>query len=285
VSHGNGRQLDERLDAYVDGALDPRERAEFERRLGGDAALRAEIQRQRAIDEALFRLFPLPSADRAGSILHAARQRGEIAVPELPEADESTSAAPQGIRPRRPFFRRISTYAYAATILLLAGGGWWVKTVLFPPYEIGSDQPLPFVKIEPAAAIQRIERENYEPDVVCKDDQQFAALTWKYTKQGLLLPQPLPAGVEVVGWSLAQTILSRQTLVLMTKVDGQWVYVIIDTKHNDRPLTSPPGYRLFRGEVGNLFLYEVTPLDEPKLLKLFFDPKKDEAWYRAGMIW
>jgi hypothetical protein len=37
--------------------------------------------------------------------------------------------------------------------------------------------------------------------------------------------------------------------------------------------------------VGNLLLYEVTPLDEPKLLKLFFDPKKDEAWYRAGMIW
>lgn len=189
---------------------------------------------------------------------------------------------------RRRGVHRLRILAYAACALFLAGGGWWLASILREPSVLSTGSvAAEFRPVDPLDAVRRIEREKHEPDLVCEDDQQFAALVWMRTNQGLLLAQPLPVGVEVVGWNMRQTVLSWKTLILMARVDGQWVYVIIDARANDRSLTVPSGsgQRLFRDEVGALVAYELTPFDGPRLIGLLYDPKRDDSWYRAGIRW
>jgi hypothetical protein len=52
------------------------------------------------------------------------------------------------------------------------------------------------------------------------------------------------------------------------------VVLYIDRIANDANLPDPgPGLRMFRKPVGNLVLYEVTPLDRPQVLPHLSDPK------------
>lgn len=288
MSRDDGRMLNEGFDAYVDGALGAQQHAEFERRVQGDPALQAEQVRQRAIDAALGRLFPVPGAERAEALIRAAGQAaGQAAAvgrhAELVREDHAT-----GSPMRRRGVHRLRILAYAACALFLAGGGWWLASILREPSVLSTGSvAAEFRPVDPLDAVRRIEREKHEPDLVCEDDQQFAALVWMRTNQGLLLAQPLPVGVEVVGWNMRQTVLSWKTLILMARVDGQWVYVIIDARANDRSLTVPSGsgQRLFRDEVGALVAYELTPFDGPRLIGLLYDPKRDDSWYRAGIRW
>lgn len=278
MSQDNGRQLDDRLDAYLDGLLDPASRAEFEQRLASNPALRSELQRQRAIDEAIQNLYPVPAAQRAAAILEAARTRA------VARAECDDPAAAPALRVRR-VSRAVGWMAVAAGLVLLVGG-WWVYRSLNPPGDLATGPTVVFSPMEPAAAIAKIEREKHEPDIVCDDDQQFAALAWLKTGQGLLLKTPIPPDLRIVGWSM-KTVMSWKTLVLMVQSGDQWVYVLVDNISNDRSISMPAGsaYRVHRGQVGQVVLYEISPTDKPVVLDHFYDPQRDEAWYKAGVRW
>ncbi|MHC4428114.1 MAG: hypothetical protein ACYS0D_05860, partial [Planctomycetota bacterium] len=68
--------------------------------------------------------------------------------------------------------------------------------------------------------------------------------------------------------------LSPKTVYLLGRARGQPVMVFVDRVEQDRPSTPPPEtpLRRWRKRIGKLVLYEVSPLEEPVFLNLFYDP-------------
>lgn len=312
----NGQPLEQRLDGFVDGLLDPPARAAFEQRLAADSALRAELERQRVVDASLRRLFPVPDAGRVAELLRlsqarsaaeresgmAGRERGPEAgepagsreAPAMPELREDASGStaaetpltlpsPRG-RGEGRARRRLILYASAAAVLLMFAT-WVGRVWLFPP------DPLPggytFKPMDPETAIAKIKRDQYQPDTICTDEQQFAGYAWGKTGQGLAVREPLPDGVRIVGWSM-YPVLSEKTAILIAQIGNRYEFVIMDRVANDRAIgeaLADGPWKARRETVGNILLYQLTTADEPALKDAFYDPKRDEDWYRKGMVW
>jgi hypothetical protein len=236
------------LEAYLDGALAPAERAAFERLAAADPVLRREVALARRIEISLKDAFSAPA---------------HIPVPA--EAHRSVLA--------RIGFDRVKLWVSAAACVALIGMAVWIWNVRYgqPAY-----RPMSVAEV----IYDKQVRGGWEPEWVCKDDAEFAKAVTDRLGQGLLVhPQP---DLTVVGWaysakpgdSYATFAISKDEMILLTKVDGRRVMGLVDRAGaGPQPrLTASSKLNLFERQVGDLIIYELTPLEESHILAQFFDP-------------
>lgn len=238
------------LELYLDGMLKGEELSAFERLLAADAMLRRHVDAHRAMTASLkSRMAPPPS----------------IAFPALDEAAaEAEAPAPipiaRGSRPL-PVARWIG-YA-AAAMVGIVGVLWWSNTVPNP----SARQVLTAGQV-----LATTMKGGFTPVFVCKDDAEFVDTVKKRFGTGLLVAST--ESIAVLGWAYSNTyganIISKDTLVLMAKVDGREVLVFMDRAPGQYDLKKgdvPEGYQMFSKTVGGLVLYELTPFDTARVLE------------------
>jgi hypothetical protein len=115
----------------------------------------------------------------------------------------------------------------------------------------------------------------FVPREVCTDAAQFAGWTKEHYGQALYpAPEAARAGVTLVGWSYGVAV-TNYSGVLLARVDGTPVVVVVDKSGSEGLLRlAAPGdasLRSFRRRIGDLVLYEVTPLPEARVLPFISD--------------
>lgn len=239
------------LNAYIDGEMDPTQLKEFKQTLAENENLRIELELQQKIDEVLARLF-IPSSN--------ANSSDYIAKTHIQQSHETkTSSKGSGIFVLRKF----------ATAAAIAGGifGSWLIWDSIKPSNTG--RPL-WQTIE--AVYTEVEAEQIEL-WRCEDEAEFIEVFKDGFNQPLLLPFDTPPGIKVVGLAYRFTI-SPYTICLISTINDKPVVVYIDRiEAGARPaLTLTSELNLFERRVGKLVLYELTPMQEPSLLDLFYIP-------------
>lgn len=249
-------EMIDRLEMYLDGLLEGAALAAFEREVGVNAELRAEVEAARRVESVLRASMSPPQA---------------IALPALDRAVESAplkfDAAGSGGKPKRAPAWRWAGYAAAAAIGL-AAVAWYSNTVPNP-----SAKPV----LTAMQVLEETRRTGFTPVFVCKDDAEFAATV--KNRFGTAMLVAAQEGVAVLGWAYSDTyageIVSNNTLVLMAKVDGREVLVFMDKAPGARTLSlgeRPDGYRVFKKELGGLVLYELSPFDRARVLDACYVP-------------
>jgi hypothetical protein len=108
----------------------------------------------------------------------------------------------------------------------------------------------------------------FEPDIVCTTPEEFAA--WVRGNYGQALHPADDPGIEFVGWTYAN-IVSSYTGILLARVDGEPVIVAMDRRERELQRQGQPqdaALTLHRRRIGELVLYEVTPLGKARVLPL-----------------
>jgi hypothetical protein len=253
------------LEAYLDGQLSGERLGAFERRLRTDAQLAAQVDLQRRIDGSLTRCFVAPPpAEHA--LQAAAPSNGRVVeVLEAKAANQPVSA------PRRVLRWPL---ALAASIALLVGVPY---LVIEWRQMLGIGQPAVQYADTRAMALdlaynQQVNDKKFKPDWVCKTDDEFAGYFADRLGQPLKM-KPLVGNVADWGVSFTGGITPRSMGVL-ARIDGQPVVVFVDRLDADKgeKFSTPCHLHMFRREVGELVLYEITPFDQAKLLELFYVP-------------
>ncbi|MCH7994978.1 MAG: hypothetical protein IIB57_11125, partial [Planctomycetes bacterium] len=169
-----------------------------------------------------------------------------------------------------PFYRR--RWAIAALLALGVIAAWRLAGVIEQSL-VDRDEygPKPWTSVETyyRDAVER----GFEPEWVCKDDDEFAGAFKKRLRQPLLVAATTG---PVVGLGLGYAnCLSPRTMTYLARVQGKPVVVFVDKLKKDTHPKLPPnsGLNLFRKELDRLVLYEVTPLNEPHVLDLFYVPE------------
>jgi hypothetical protein len=244
------------LDAYLDGLLSADARSTFESELHRSPGLQQQIAIQRVLDDRLRNLFAIPAIDQ---VLNSA----------LAAVERHTPQAPASAAARRPkAFRTVLTLA--ATLAIAAIAIYRIGGFLNKPAADGR-----YVRNNPETMdgfYHRKIAEGFRPEWKCEDDQEFMRSFRHQLFQPLILMTP-PPGHSMGGLGYAN-ILSRYSMYMLAHVGEDRVVVFVDRVDADRnlPALSDPRLKRFRREVGELVLYEVTPLDEPRFLELFQIP-------------
>lgn len=247
---------DELLDAYLDGRLDEARRREVEAELERDPALRALVGLQGRIDDGVKR-FATPPDPKA--VL--ARAKADLAAERAEEAREDAETAKQGEVVRGPWGRRVIV-ALAACLLVTLG-------LAFLRDPGPKDYPLGAV----ASIYERRVQSGFQPDWVCRDDAEFEQSVSARLGRTVKLAATRPPGVEVLGLGY-DGVVSAHGMVVLAHVDGRPVLVVVDKAASDRPISLPEGspLRLFRRQVQDLVLYEVTPFDAVRAIPALVVP-------------
>jgi len=230
-----------RVAAYADDALPPDERARFEAELASNPALREELELQATLDASLNRLFEYSESDTQAPLR---------VVPATAPVDRPAAPAPR----RSPFLRY---FALAASLLIVAAAGW---------YFVRPDPHL----IPPEQVWTNIQNVNFVPSWKCENEKVFR--DYLNVKLGESFAIDESESLKVVGWGYGVDYkfypLSKSTLTLINKVGDTHAIVLIDKVENERNLTVPAstGLHLYKKRVGNLVLYEMSPLPEPHVL-------------------
>lgn len=238
----------EQIDAYLDNALSPADRAAFETRLNTDASLRAELELARGIDASLKRTH-IPA---------------EIAAPALPRAASIPAKPASKLAALRLYWPVIA----AAALLFMA----------VTAYQIYTRIDWKFHRYNAAEFYALAAKDNFTPEWVCRNDKEFKKTTGYSGGQAMLVKQDMPAKIDLVGWVYSQkfegTPLRSSTTVLYAKVDQVPVVVLVDTIDNDRKIRpgDDPNLHLFRRELGTSVLYEITPRPAPGVIDAFYLP-------------
>jgi hypothetical protein len=145
----------------------------------------------------------------------------------------------------------------------------------------------------PSTIFQRLVDHGFVPEFVCTEPAEFVKTIKDRFGTGLGL-RDLPTGIEVFGWAYSDQyegrVIGDKTLILMAKVNSEPTLVFIDHARDDRKLTDPRAelgswtggdikamsletkprtdgkLSLYRRQVGDLVLYELTPFQQPELL-------------------
>ena len=250
MSSDQGHQIEQAIEAYLDGRGSAAERAAFEERLAQDASLRAEVRVQRAIDTSLRGAFPAPVM---ADILARAQAQ----------------ARPQPVKPSfkaRPLKVRLLVEAgLAAAIGIALGVG----------YLVWNDQQKPGVRqvarISMSDFYRQREKNDFPPDWVCEPERFKATFAYKFNQPLLMAEAP---GVVMKGLAYSNT-LSPDTVEIISKVNNRGVIVFIDraTAGEEQKVCESSGMHLFKRELAGLNLYELTPWDKPSVLDLIYVPK------------
>ena len=191
--------------------------------------------------------------------------------PAQPVLDRIVDRAVERIRPAvRPGFRSIRRLAAAAAIAAALVGGWQIWRAVGP----GAGAPAAY-RHQPWRSLDTVYRDTvaggFEPAWVCADDREFTLTFRSVHHQGLLLAET-PPHIAAVGLSYCNSITPR-TICVMARVHGEPVIVFVDGVERDTGQTHPSGgLNVFRRQIGRLVLYELSPLAEPSVLPLFYDP-------------
>lgn len=256
----NPAQLDEQLDLFLDGQLQGEPLAAFQRALDGDASLRERVERQRAINASLRRTF---------------RPAGASIGPELGERLKALGAnVPAMGDPPAPIKVdfggrwRIAKFAAAAIVLITLSIAAWQM-----------NKPtggLP--RTDLAEIYQKAVDNGFKPAFVCTTDHEFAkTIADRFGQPMLVAAAP---NIELIGWAYGPNYkaltLSRDTLVLLAKVDSKPTLVFIDRK--DKAM-SPRFERagdlsMHKKELGDLIMYEVIPGPKSGIVDRAFTPKE-----------
>ncbi len=258
TSHTYGNH-DRQLDAYLDGVLPSRERTAFVQLLSREPRLRAEVERQGMIDDALTRLFMPPShVQGALERLTTLGDSAQLAASDAP------SAKKQRWSPK-------ARLAIAAAVALGTVSVWLNRDLLLPTGGVDPYAPQPWRS--PAVAYRFEVDRGFSPDWVCETDRQFRAAFQRRFSRPLLLGE-LPEGLAALGLAYRNVITPR-TVVLLARVRETDVLVLVDRADADSGQSVTPASDLYlhRRLLGGLVLYELSPLDEPHLLRHFFVPQ------------
>ena len=237
----------DQIDAYLDDALAPADRAAFEARLNTDASLRAELDLARGIEASLNRTH-VPES---------------LSAPSLPSAKSARAAS----APQRSL-RRFWPLASAAAIVLVALAGYLV----YDHFDTS------FRRYDPARFYAMAADHNFAPDWTCQNDDEFKDTTRNNVGQAMLVHQDPTAKIQLVGWAYSKTYrgtpLGPKTIMLFAKVDSDPVIVLVDELSRDAILkaASDPKLHVFRRELGSVVLYEITPRSSPVVMDAFYMP-------------
>jgi hypothetical protein len=251
-------RIDIQLEAYLDDRMSEAERADFEASLQDDHERRRAVETQQAIDAAIARTLAPPSEPALRGIANAAvREHARAAGARAP-------SRPRGLRLVVPGGRPL---ALAAALVLLVFGAWMIGEALRPGPSGGNTYTPPPPR-GLVAVYDEIVDGGFSPDFVCRDEAEF--VSWFVDQFGapLRLLDEVPADVAVLGLGYRRA-LSPETIELLVMTDDTPVVVFVDRRERDRPDLVPPpeaGLNGFRREVGPLVLYEVSPLDGPRVL-------------------
>jgi len=268
----------EPLDLYVDEQLHGEQRVAFEAQLAREPALNAEYHRQRAIDASLRRSFPSPAIDghadrilkRAIAQLPPAEHNGHSSLDRAAAIVSPTTRVAKGKPHREPVVRRWMAVAALITLFIGLPSAYWLwRDTLFP-----APSPYASTKAEPLDQLYREQvAKGFRPDWVCRDQQEFASYFAGRLGQPLKI-HDAPAGAAMLGLSYTGGVTPTSMGMLGT-VNGKSVLVVVDQVTNDAKvqMKQPQDLKLFSRKIGSLMLYEITPLTEPKLLDMFYQPE------------
>ena len=260
MSTGGPHEPSNLIDLYLDGLLSEADRTAFEQRLEAEPNLRAAVQMQQRLNDSLSRSFVVPAPEKV---------MGPIRAPQSSRAvQRSTWSIPAILRSR---------YVALAASLLLVLGVWAAWRAARD--RDGSDGYGPLNARYSMEMVYRMEtQKGFRPQWVCESEREFATTYWLNLQQPLLVPIP----AEKQGWGLSYfNTLSPKTVVLLAKVGDTPVMVFADRAANDAdvPLPSPESrLRAHRKRIGDLVLYEVSPLGKPQLLDQFYVPDMPQEW-------
>ncbi len=249
MTEASHQQLGDLLDAYADGLMTGEQRETVEQAILARPELERQLHHQRAIDDALRRRLTPPPAHELQAVL-----------------EQAGTAAPGPARaPWRLMARRL---AVAAALAAGTFGAWQIWSFMQP--RLPGYQPMPWRSL--VAIYQDEITSGFEPDWVCKDDQEFSDTFEDLYRQRLLL-EPLPEGVAALGLAYGNSI-SQRTIYLLAEAANEPIVVFIDRAERDagQSIESDTGLHLFERRVGDLILYELSPFAEPRLLDSFYDP-------------
>jgi hypothetical protein len=69
-----------------------------------------------------------------------------------------------------------------------------------------------------------------------------------------------------VGWRYSEDVLSPDESVLLATKGSDKIVVVADEATHDRNLRESGGLHVYRRELGNLVLYEISPLEQPEVI-------------------
>ncbi|MFN0012833.1 MAG: anti-sigma factor family protein [Phycisphaerales bacterium] len=248
--------MNDQLDLYLDGMLDPAAHAAFEQRLRTDPALREQAALQGRIDTDLRDEL---AYQRQSALRLAAPTGTQPALPPLPRPAHASGAA-------RAWPRQV--FALAAVLALGALAIWFN---LSPPA-----QPRDIEDLPPDTAYARLVAAGFTPQFVCTTDEAFAKAVKDRFGQALLVAAT--PSVQLLGWAYdagyRTRVLGNESLILMAKVGGSDTIVIMDKLTNDRSMPAPtaPGLYMHRRVVGSMVVYEVSRSPSPVIADKVYDP-------------
>lgn len=227
--------FDAALEAYLDGAMSPGEARAFEARLAEDGALRGLVERSRAADESLRRLFAPPAEEEAPPIAGRIGARRWVLVAAAAAAVALVGLVVVLSSPKR---REPPTPATVYAKLVEEG--------YTPQWRCDNDEEFEL------AVVRRLGQ-----PLLIAEAPRLEVLGWAY------------------GDRYSGGTISEQTMVLMTVYNGEKVLAMIDRAYLDREVELPKGskVRIFRRTIENLVVWEVTPLDRPVTLEHFYVPR------------
>jgi hypothetical protein len=253
--------LTEQVEAYVDGRLSSVDAAAFEQARQASPELAEQVALARAIESSLRRRFSgVP--DAAAILAHAQR-----------------AAAPAAsVKPSGRTLRLVPLARAAAIGLVLVG----VTQLVLPMFYVDSVGVNPSRITSPYKPQQTIEQvyadaaaRNFAPDWVCESRKEFI-WTFSYRLgQGMALVAELPPALKMSGLCYAN-VMSRDTVYMIGTVDGTPVLIFVDRMDKPAPADPAPPLHLYRGQLGALKLYEMSPLDRPYFLDQFERRELDE---------
>lgn len=271
------------LQAFLDGLLSSEQLCSFNERLMQDPELKAALDQHRVIDQSLRRVMVDPSPARAQAVrqyIQAAALAAGTGATSNGLAGKTALAGTNGVlnpaadnlklvqsaaalRTSGSLRRRLAIAAMIIAALFIGWSGWNY-------FKGDSSNNLPLLTVDQYH--QLVVAKNWHPYWKCENNEQFASAFRKRLGQPLLLGA-LPANIEAHGLDYANT-LSKKTMALLAHVDDQGVIVLIDRHDSSKhpPQLTDPSLHIYQRTVGKLDLYEVSPLTEPKLLDLFYDP-------------
>lgn len=253
---------DELIDAYLDGLLAPAEADVVERAIAADPRLSAELNLHRLIEGSLRSQFEPPpqlSIQLPPPIASEAHSGAGTPAPAGPYPLPIERAAPS--TPRR--FKLSREFLAAAAVLVLTGAGLWLSGVL---------DTTPQGLISPESVYIRKVATGFNPEWVCTNDAEFEAVAREAFGQALQLPKD--AGLEVVGWSYYEPVLSNDTFLLLTRIDGVEAIIIMDCRDRARRLSAPrsSGLSIHKRTFDNVVIYQASKKQTRNILPLFFNP-------------
>ena len=248
----------ELVQRFLDDELTGNAGAAFAKRLQREPSLRAELDRNRALQAELRHTLPF-GANNA----------------DTPDATAVLDAVFDAPAPPRPFpFRRIAAYAGAlAAALVLAVT---VRTAVMHASRVA-------VPVDPARLYLATTRA-FEPDIVCDTPEKFIEYTAEHL--GPRLTANFDTPVALIGWRKPRGAYGGELpddpndpnadparILLATAPDGtpEGTRIIVVFHEADRPVTEPAsitGLNIFERRFGKLTATEVTPLASPMVLEL-----------------